>query len=339
MLITVFTWRLDWMWQRFLRQFGLQLILLIGTLIAVELILRAIDLRELRYGYRDGYPVVFRYDPEIGWLPVANRITTFEGSKLITVRSNSFGLRDIEHDASARPTVMFVGDSLVWGYDVEESERFTELLRDWYPGIRIVNAGVNAYGTDQEYLLLRRLWRAFNPDVVVLIFCVDNDHRDNSTNINAGYFKPYLEQAPDGSWKFSGQPVTKSRNTYFTDNPLVRNLWLARAAVTGYVHFRYPKVVVPDPTEQLIKMTRDFVAGRGAKFFVGLQRDDARLEAFLRAEHIPYTSFEGAEIGDGIHWTPSGHRVVSARLKSFLEANGVLALPNAASAISPPQDP
>jgi hypothetical protein len=175
MLITVFTWRLDWMRQRFLRQLGLQLILLIGTLIAAELILRAIDLRELRYGYRDGYPVVFRYDPEIGWLPVANRIATFEGSKPITVRSNSFGLRDIEHDHSARPTVMFVGDSLVWGYDVEESERFTELLRDGYPGIRIVNAGVNAYGTDQEYLLLRRLWRAFNPDVVV--FCVDNDHR------------------------------------------------------------------------------------------------------------------------------------------------------------------
>jgi hypothetical protein len=120
---------------------------------------------------------------------------------------------------------------------------------------------------------------------------------------------------------------------------LVRNLWLARAAVTGYVHFRYPKVVVPDPTEQLIKMMRDFVAGKGAKFLVGLQRHDARLEAFLGAEHIPYMSFDGAEIGDGIHWTPSGHRVVSARLKSFLEANGILALPNAASAISPPQDP
>ena len=45
---------------------------------------------------------------------------------------------------------MFVGDSFVWGYDVEASERFTELLRDEFPGIRIVNAGVNAYGTDQD---------------------------------------------------------------------------------------------------------------------------------------------------------------------------------------------
>lgn len=187
--------------------------------------------------------------------------------------------------------------------------------------------------------MLRRLWRAFDPDVVVLIFCVDNDRRDNSTNINAGYFKPYLEQAPDASWRFFGQPVTKSRHTYFTDNPLVRNLWLARAAVTGYVYFRYPKVVVPDPTEQLIKMMRDFVAGRGAKFFVGVQRHEARMEAFLRAEHIPYTSFDGAEVGDGIHWTPSGHRVVSAGLKSLLEANGVLALPNAALTISPLRDP
>ena len=323
--------------QRFLREFGLQVIVLIGTLVAAELILRTIDLRELRQGYREGYPVIFRYDPEIGWLPVANRIAAFEGSKPI-IHSNSFGLRDIEHDHSARPTVMFVGDSLVWGKDVEESERFTELLRDGYPGIRIVNAGVNAYGNDQEYLLLRRLWRAFDPDVVVLIFCVDNDRQDNSTNNNQGYFKPYLEQTPDGSWRFFGQPVTKSRHTYFTDDPLVRNLWLARAAVTGYVYFRYPKVVVSDPTEQLIKMMRDFVAGRGAKFFVGLQRHEGRMEAFLRAEHIPYTSFDGAEVGDGIHWTPSGHWVVSARLKSFLEANGVLALPNAALTISPLRD-
>jgi hypothetical protein len=332
-------WKKSFRGAWFLRQFGLQLLLGVATLAVAELILRVIDLRELRYGYHEGYPVIFRYDPELGWLPVANRIATFEASKPITVRSNSLGLRDIEPDHSARPTVMFIGDSLVWGYDVEASERFTELLRDEYPGVRIVNAGVNAYGTDQEYLLLRRLWRFLKPDVVVLIFCVDNDRRDNSTNINAGYFKPYLEQTSDGSWRFAGQPVSKSRHTYFTDDPIVRNLWLARAAITGYVYFRYPPIVVPDPTEQLIKMMRDFVTAGGAKFLVGLQRHEAQLEAFLHAENIPYASLDGAKIGDGIHWTPAGHRVVSARLKSLLDANGVFAWPRGASVNSPGRDP
>jgi hypothetical protein len=162
--------------------------LLVGTLAAAELILRIVDLRELRDGYREGSPVIFRYDSELGWLPVAKAVATFTDSQTITVRSNSFGLRDVEHDRSARPTVMFIGDSFVWGYDVEASERFTELLRDNFPEVRIVNAGVNAYGTDQEYLLLRRLWSEYNPNVVVLMFCVDNDRQDNTTKERSGNY-------------------------------------------------------------------------------------------------------------------------------------------------------
>ena len=35
-----------------------------------------------------------------------------------SVRHNSLGLRDIEHDAAPKPTIAFIGDSFVWGYDV-----------------------------------------------------------------------------------------------------------------------------------------------------------------------------------------------------------------------------
>ena len=45
-----------------------------------------------------------------------------------------------------------------------------------------INAGVTAYGTDQEYLLLRRLWDRIQPNVVVLMVCVDNDRKDNTVN-------------------------------------------------------------------------------------------------------------------------------------------------------------
>ena len=102
----------------------------------------------------------------------------FTGIRTIKVRHNSLGLRDIEHDAAPKPTIAFIGDSFVWGYDAEANERFTELLREKMPEHRIVNAGVTAYGTDQEYLVLRRLWDRIKPNVVVLMVCVDNDRKD-----------------------------------------------------------------------------------------------------------------------------------------------------------------
>jgi len=293
---------------------------------AAELFLRAVDLRELRDSYEPGAALLFRHDPELGWAPVPNTSATFTGSRTVTVRNNSLGLRDIEPAVARKPTVLFLGDSFVWGYDVEADERFTERVRASLPTARIVNAGVPGYGTDQEYLLLARIWSAVDPDVVVLMFCTGNDRDDNSANMrNGGLYKPYLERAGDGTWHFAGQPAPWSRQVYFRKNALVRHLWLARAAVTGFVQLAHPEITVPDPTEHLVAMMREMVETRGAKFLVGLQYHQAPLEAFLRARGIPFTSFDDAPSypSDGFHWTPEGHALVAQRLMPLLAAAGV----------------
>ena len=309
--------------RRLARQLGIQILLLIGTLAAAELILRIVDLRELRVGLRVGDAIVHRFHPELGWYPAANTVVERKSLiRTVTVATNSLGLRDIEHDQVARPTVLVLGDSFVWGEDVEADERFTEIIRKQFPGLRIVNAGVSGYGTDQEFLLLQRLWDRFKPDVVVLIFCTENDRTDNTSNIIVGgYYKPYVIEMPDGQWRMAGQPVPMSRHVYFRENPVVRNSWLARAAVAGYIRFRHPRIMVPDPTEHLVAMMRDFVAERRAKFFVGIQRSLGEpLANFLETQNIPYVSFDGAEQyhGGGDHWTPAGHRTVAERLRPLL---------------------
>ena len=313
--------------RRACREIVLELLIIVATLATLELLLRVVDLRELRDGYGRGYTVVHRYDPELGWLPIPNSAGTFGGSRTINIQHNSLGLRDVEHQRSERPTVLFVGDSFVWGYDVEANERFTDLLRTELPGMEIVNAGVNGYGTDQEYLLLDHIWSAVQPAVVVLNFTTSND-RDNNTHnmISDGYYKPYFAQAADGAWRFFGQPVPRSRQAYFVENPLVKNLWLARLAVTSHIYLRYPNIAVPDPTERLVGMMRDLVESRGATFLVGLQFGDAKLEAFLRAQDIRYTSFDGADsyMVQGNHWTPKGHALVADRLKVLLSEAGVV---------------
>ena len=190
-----------------------------------------------------------------------------------------------------------------------------------------MNAGISGFGTDQEYLLLQRIWPAVRPAVVVLIFCTDNDRKDNSLNERYdGYQKPYFVVASDGMLELRGQPVPYSRQVYIKENWLVRHLWLARVAVSAYAEVRYPKVERPDPTEQLVGKFRDFVAAHGAKLIIGLQSSDNKLMQYLRNEEIPFVTFEGAEAYSdryGSHWTPEGHRLVAERLFKLLSEDNI----------------
>lgn len=177
--------------------------------------------------------------------------------------------------------------------------------------------------------MLKRLWSKVRPAVVVLVFCTQNDRQDNSTNIRyEGYQKPYFATAPDGSLILQGQPVPKSRLQYIKEDWLVRNLWLARLVATIYVKLRYPLLYVPDPTERLVSKIRDFVETNGAKFLVGLQYGDPALIRYLRANRIPFVTFDGAPFypgaGAGSHWTPDGHKLVAERVLGLLSENNIV---------------
>lgn len=295
------------------------------TLTVLEGVLRVADFRVLRAG-KSERSLVYRHDPELGWAPVAESSSTVTNARTIHARHNRLGFRDIEFQRDGRPVLLFLGDSFVWGVDAESSERFTDLLRDRLSNYQLVNAGISGFGTDQEYLLLQRIWSTVKPDVVVLIFCTDNDRADNQTNIRYdGYRKPLFVPSDNGL-TLTGQPVPWSLQNYVSNNWLVRNLWLARTAVAAYVEIRYPRVTVPDLTEQLVDKFRDFVTDHGARLLVGLQRRDEKLIRHLTDKGIPSVSFDGAEAYPtdfGAHWTPQGHETVAKRLAAFLAQNGI----------------
>ena len=102
-----------------LRRSGRDAVLLAAVLLVafgcLEVLLRIADFRELRDGYGRGYPVVFQHDAGLGWLPIPNTAGPFQGSRTFNVSHNSLGLRDVELEGGTRPTVLFVGDSFVWG--------------------------------------------------------------------------------------------------------------------------------------------------------------------------------------------------------------------------------
>jgi hypothetical protein len=186
-------------------------------------------------------------------------------------------------------------------------------------------------GTDQEYLLLKRLWPKVEPAVVVLIFCTQNDRLDNSTNIRyEGYQKPYFETASNGALVQSEQPVPISRLQYIEENWLVRNLWLARLVTSIYVKLKHPLLFVPDPTERLVGKMREFVETNGAKFLVGIgiQYRDEELVRYRQSSRIPFVLRDGAAaypgLAAGSHWTPEGQKFVAARMLGLLAENYIV---------------
>ncbi len=300
--------------------------ILFGTLAVCEVVLRVLDPTVLMMKETER-TAVYQYDAELGWFPQPDSKGEFTlGNKPIATRHDHLGFRGPDFVKDNRPTVLFVGDSFVRGYDAEEDERFTELLQQKLPGLNIVNAGISGYGTDQEYLLLRRFWNIIRPNVVVLIVCTDNDHFDNSTNNrDAGFFKPYYEANKSGG-EFKGIPVPKTKYYWFHEMWIAKHVKLVRLAIALYVYLRYPIIFVPDPTLTLIGMMKEFIETNGARFAVGMENHDAAIEPFLRERGVPYVTFDGAEHyhRQGSHWTPKGNALVADRLMTLFTEPGIL---------------
>ena len=314
------------------RSIGVSLIMACVTLLALEILLRVCDFRELREGL-DERSLGYKYDADLGWVPKPGSTSMVTNARTVHARHNSLGLRDDEFRLDDKPTILFLGDSLVWGLDSEPGERFSDLLKSKIRDYKILAAGVSGYGTDQEYLLLRRLWPQVKPAIVVLVFCSENDRQDNSTNARyEGYYKPYFTSGADRQLELHGQPVPLSRLQYFREVPWVRNLWLARLAVSIYLKISQPVLFVPDPTEQIVGNIRTFSEANGARFLVALNSRDGRLIDYLERSGIAYTALDGAAIYPsrslGGHWTPEGQAFVAEHMLGLLTRNGIVAGPN-----------
>ncbi len=112
-------------------------------------------------------------------------------------------------------------------------------------GWDIYNLGVSGYGTDQEYLLLKRLIDQIRPDLVLLIFC-QNDHDDNATNRRYGYYKPYFT-LDQNQLALHGVPVPKA--ALLSIGPwLFKNWIVARLAeIVSAKRTFWPVVRFPTP--------------------------------------------------------------------------------------------
>ncbi len=128
-------------------------------------------------------------DPYLGWLhkPGA-RFTHSREEFSIPVRYSSVGLRDVEHD-EVKPDSTFriaiLGDSFMEANQVlleqalvRRLESDVERIDSGQRDIETINFGVSGYGTIQYLIVLRQFVLKYDPDLVILSFCL-NDIYDN----------------------------------------------------------------------------------------------------------------------------------------------------------------
>ena len=152
----------------------------------------------------------YRFDPVLGWSPMPGaRGVLFRREFSHPVRINSFGMRGPETSLK-KPAgikrIVVLGDSYVWGAGVADQYRFTNLLQDQLRGSEVLNFGVTGYGPVQYYLLTKKAIE-FEPDVVVIAFCLVNDFSDAVFWRRYKMYKPYARLDESAKLVIDGYPL------------------------------------------------------------------------------------------------------------------------------------
>jgi len=159
---------------------------------------------------------LMEHSDTLGWKmkPAIHETVDFVDVQDIPIRSNSDGFWGDEFPERRSPDdcrIIFLGDSLTWGYGVREEERFSNVLGAENSALETLNFGMAGYGTDQALQVWRHFAQDYDPDIVVLTVH-SNDYRENVSVVRWGLSKPYFELRRDGSMSVQNVPVDSSHD-------------------------------------------------------------------------------------------------------------------------------
>jgi lysophospholipase L1-like esterase len=345
---------------RYLTNVGLLIFSTLFALLLCEIVLQLLGWKPMYVSpERDRF---WKYDSLLGWAHQAGQEGIFETPQFRTsVRINQNGLRG--HDYPYKRVndvgrILVIGDSFAWGYGVEESERFSELLEASL-GVEVINAGISGYSTDQELLWFQEEGVKYNADLVILIF-TGNDIGDNERQlIHTIYNKPRFVRE-DEQLILKGYPVPKAgpkaKLIYF----LSQHSALAYFLVRNYFELlSYRNVVVKadaadsfisgtnstrepfELTVALLDEIRKTANSKGAQFMIVATDawwnspaeesysdfiDTLETNGFLVLDVEAMAGFDPAKmhIPDDGHWSSTGHQFVAEKIKDFMESNELI---------------
>ncbi len=126
-----------------------------------------------------------RFDKELGWAYLGNlaKLVEFEYyTRPVYTDANGIRVPKMGHVLSPnRPSVLFIGCSYTMGHGLSYEESFVgQFSALAEKDLQVVNLGVQAYGTDQALLALKKFAPLFNSKVVVYTFMEEHISRNNN---------------------------------------------------------------------------------------------------------------------------------------------------------------
>ena len=221
--------------------------------------------------FKLGTGLFWQPDSQLGWvnIPGASGWESCYGECQIQVTINSQGLRDREipyEKANGTSRILMLGDSTTAAMQVALEDTFVKGLESQLQATagswEVINAGVNAYGTDNELLFYQFEGQKYDPDIVFLNMYLANDVYNNHPVLELRYggqsAKPYYTLSESGELALQNFPV-EDTGTFWTKvgTFLKKNFQLPRfVAQTLALRGEIPSWMSP--------IVRLFGGGRGA---------------------------------------------------------------------------
>jgi hypothetical protein len=201
-----------------------KLALVLFSLLVVALLLE-IFLRVLFYHSLDFSMEMWKYavamkrsvpDPKLSFVHEPNSHGFFMGQD---VRINSLGLRDREFSLEKPPgtyRILMLGDSTTFGWGVSLDDTAAKILEKelneqpppGYQRFEVINAGTGNYDTVQEVELYKTRGRELHPDMVILVYFINDPEpvprQRNILLIDRSYLIAFLTNRLDGVLRKTG---------------------------------------------------------------------------------------------------------------------------------------
>jgi len=318
------------------RDRGGRFAILLGTNLAVLVLLLLLTEAVLRIAgipYKESFipseNAVARFDDALGWSYIPNlskEVQYGPNSRMLYTDGNGIRVPSSGYTLSAeRPSVLFIGCSFTMGHGLSYEDSFPGQFEALTHGrYQSVNLGVQAYGTDQAFLTLKRYAPRFNAKVVVYTFIEEHIYR------NGNYDRRYLYPA---ARLISTKPLfalNRSNEPYLSKQPLLYRDYKYRHSYLYDLimmkiekHPPYPEAL----TRALVLEMKRYCEERGIRFVMINWRwrerdynnfDGLQVNIIDTMDRAP-AGWEGMLIPDEDHPNAEASRHVAYLLHRFFE--------------------
>lgn len=115
---------------------------------------------------------IAKFDPQLGWSYIPSSSSAGDYGVHYYFNKEGYRAETIDYITDfSKPIILIIGDSMLFGHGLDFKDTFgyklKERLQDKY---EVINFAVQAYGTDQMYLMMQRVFPIYRPKVVIMDF-------------------------------------------------------------------------------------------------------------------------------------------------------------------------